>query len=84
MSSSTNGNDRNSHAPNHHLSITASDDTSYNPPFAAIYAAGAGTLVIEDLYGVQATYTVPAGYLLVMRGKRVMAASSATGLVAQF
>lgn len=81
---STNANERGTHPPNLHAPIIPSDVTVHNPPFRAIYAGGAGTLVIEDTNGTQATYAVPAGFLLVMVGRRLMAASSATLLVAQY
>jgi hypothetical protein len=64
------------------VAITAADtDLTYEPK--AIWASGAGTLVItaiDDLTPV--TFTVAAGTLLPIKAKRIAAASTASGLIA--
>jgi len=63
-----------------HRAVTAADaDIS---SFDALYAGGGGTLVITDLDGTVATWTVPAGGYALVTGKRVAAASTATGIIA--
>lgn len=63
------------------LAITAADADLANTP-KAIYAAGAGTLVVtavDDTTPV--TITVLAGAIIPVRAKRIAAASTATGIV---
>jgi len=61
--------------------ITPSDVTRVNA--SSVFAGGAGTVVIEPTGspGVFVTFTVPAGGYVLCQCTRVMAASSATGLV---
>ncbi len=47
----------------------------------AVYAAGAGTLVLTDRDGTVATWTVPAGGYALVECKRVGLASTATGII---
>lgn len=63
-----------------HRAVTAADaDIAM---FDALYAGGAGTLVITDRDGTVVTWTVPAGGYALITGYRVAAASTATGIIA--
>jgi hypothetical protein len=62
-----------------HVAIAAADvDIG---PFDAFYAGVAGTLVLTDVDGTVVTWTLPAGGYALVRGKRVAAASTATGII---
>lgn len=63
-----------------HRAVTAADADIAT--FDALYAGTAGTLVVTDLDGTVVTWTVPAGGYALVMGKRVAAASSATGIIA--
>ena len=64
--------------------MTKSDDTTFNPPTRALYVGGAGDLVVlgaDDTSSV--TFEdVPAGTLLPISVKNVMAATTATLILA--
>jgi hypothetical protein len=64
------------------VAITPADtDLAFEPK--AIWASGAGTLVITAIDDtVAVTLTVAAGTLLPIKARRIAAASTATGLVA--
>ena len=62
------------------FAITPSDTTKFNA--SAIYVGGAGTVIITPSGGgSNVTFTVPAGGYVLCGATRVMAASTATGLV---
>lgn len=61
--------------------VTPSDSASLGNCIG-LYVGGAGTVVVKGANDVQATFTVPAGATLSGRFSRVMAASTATGIVA--
>jgi hypothetical protein len=63
------------------FAITPSDTTRINA--SAVYAGAAGTVIIEPVGnpGSAITFTVPAGGYVLCQCSRVMAASTATGLV---
>lgn len=63
-----------------HIAITASD-TALSQTVDAVFAAGAGTLVMTDRDGTAVTYTVPAGAIIPVQCTKVAAASTATGIV---
>jgi len=62
-----------------HFAITPSDSTVVNAD--ALFVGGAGTVVALDRDGTSATYTVPAGGYVLAYCSKVMAASTATGVV---
>lgn len=70
--------------PTNHQNVTKSDATVYDPPFRALVIGGGGTLVVTSKDGADATYTVQAGQTIVIVGTKVKAATTATGIVAQF
>lgn len=47
-----------------HQAITKSDSTTYDPPLRGLFVGGAGDVVLTDLAGVDASYTVPAGAII--------------------
>lgn len=62
-----------------HVAITAADaDIGL---VDAVYAGGAGTLVLTDRDGTVVTWTVPAGGIASVQCKRVALASTATGII---
>jgi hypothetical protein len=63
------------------VAVTPSDTTRFNA--SAIFAGGAGTVVIEPMnnQGTFVTFTVPAGGYVLCQCTQVRAASTATGLV---
>jgi hypothetical protein len=67
-----------------HENITPSDETVYDPPFRALVVGTAGTLIVTDSLGNDATYTCVAGQTVVIVGNKVKAASTAGGIVAQY
>jgi hypothetical protein len=62
-----------------HIAITPNDSTVLYAD--ALYVGGAGTVVCQDRDGTQVTYTVPAGGQVPTNVTKVMAASTATGIV---
>ncbi len=62
-----------------HVAITPADADI--PMVDAVYAAGAGTLVLTDRDGTVVTWTVPAGGYALVQCVRVAAASGATGII---
>lgn len=62
-----------------HIAITPSDSTVIEVD--ALFVGGAGTVVAQDRDGTQVTYTVPAGGYVWTIVTKVMAASTATGIV---
>lgn len=66
-----------------HQAITPSDVTTYTD-MLAIRAGGAGNLVLKDRAGTSVTYAVAAGEVLRFSAYQVMAASTATAIVAWF
>ena len=68
--------------PSNGLAHTASDTTLLPQGTFAIRNTGAGTLVLKGQNGVSFTVTVLANETFPFAGKYVMAASTATGLVA--
>lgn len=64
------------------VAVTKSDDTVYK--FKSLFVGGAGNVTIKhDESGSAVTYTgVIAGQILPVRGVRVMAATTATNIVA--
>lgn len=62
-----------------HISITPSDSTAIEVD--GIFVGGAGTVVAQDLDGTQVTYTCAASAIIPCRITKVMAASTATGIV---
>jgi hypothetical protein len=86
--------------PQYHAAVTPSDTVAVVPPTNAIQPGGAinsttppkclviggaGNLVVSDLAGNVVTYAVVAGQRVDFRGfKLVKAATSATGIVAQW
>lgn len=63
-----------------HIAITAAD-ADLAQTVDAVFAGGAGTLVLRDKDGTAVTYTVPAGAIVPVTCTRVAAASTATGIV---
>lgn len=63
-----------------HIAITPADN-DLPQPVNAVFAAGAGTLVLTDIDGTVVTWTVPAGGYALVQTKRVAAASTATGII---
>jgi hypothetical protein len=69
------------------IAVTASDVTVYDPPLKALYVGGTGDVAIETYNNVKngegvVTLTAhPVGYVRVGGIRRVMAATTATGLV---
>jgi hypothetical protein len=68
--------------PSNGLAHTPSDTVLLPAGTVAVYALGAGTLVLEGQNGVSFTVTVEAKSIFPFAGARVKAASTATGLVA--
>lgn len=67
--------------PPHALAVTASDATTFTEP-STIYVGTAGTVVVEPLIGGNTvTFTMPAGSVVPVVVKRVLAASTATNMV---
>jgi hypothetical protein len=64
------------------VAVTPSDATLYN--FSGLYVEGAGTVVIEYYDDTTDTFDVPAFSFIPAVGKRVMAASTATGIHALY
>lgn len=62
-----------------HIPITPADVDI--PLVDAVFAAGAGTLVLRDRDGTEVTWTVPAGGYALVQCTRVGAASTATGII---
>lgn len=62
-----------------HFAITPNDSTVIYAD--ALFVCGAGTVVCQDRDGTQVTYTVGAGAQIPVNITKVMAASSATGIV---
>jgi hypothetical protein len=70
-------------APSAFSAITPSDSTVLPSGIQGVWVGGAGNLVVKGLDGVTATFTaVPAGTLIRGQFTRVMAATTATSLVA--
>lgn len=67
--------------PSSFANITTSD-TVPQPKTIGIYVGGAGNLVVKGSDGIQATLAVIAGQYVPGRFSFVMAATTATGLVA--
>lgn len=63
------------------VTVTPSDSTVYSPRLQAIYVAGTGNLVIENSNGDTVTVAVADGSWHYEEIRRVMATTSATGLV---
>lgn len=62
-----------------HIAITAADA---DHQLVDAYQVGTGgTLIVTDRDGTTVTYTVPNGGYVMVQGKRVAAASTATGIV---
>jgi hypothetical protein len=68
-----------------YAAVTASDSTDLGP-VRAVYVAVSGTLVLSTgLTGAGVTFTaVPAGSVLPASCRRILAASTATGIVALY
>lgn len=59
--------------PGHHVAITKSDATVYNPPLLGVYCGAAGTVTIADLDGTLVQYTVVPGVVIPCMATKVMA-----------
>lgn len=71
----------NSQIPAKAAAVTPSDTTRFAA--ACLYVGGAGTLVVEpEGQSSTVTFTMQAGTYLMLRCTRVLAASTATGIVA--
>lgn len=67
--------------PSRAVAITPSDATVYDLG-VTVYAGGAGTVVVEPIVGGNTvTFTVGAGGIVPVICRRVLAATTATGLV---
>jgi hypothetical protein len=64
-----------------HAAITPNDSTTYNPPFRRLYIGGAGTVVITSRFGVDASFTCPAGTTLDVSGIKVKATGTSATLI---
>jgi hypothetical protein len=70
-------------APSAFAAVTPSDSTVLPVGMQSLWVGGAGNLVVKGLDGVTATFTaVPAGTLVRGQFTRVMAATTATNIVA--
>lgn len=69
--------------PGHHIAITKSDVTVYNPPLLSVYCGAAGTVTIADLDGTLVQYTVVAGSTIPVMATKVMSTGTSltTGMV---
>lgn len=67
--------------PTKYANVTPSD-TTVIAPCIGLFVGGAGNVVATGSDDNQATFAVAAGQVLPGRFKRVMAASTATGIVA--
>jgi hypothetical protein len=68
-----------------HAPVVPSDSTTYAPPFRRLFVGGAGAVVVTSRFGVDASYTCPAGTLLDVSGTKVKATgTTATLIVAQY
>jgi hypothetical protein len=65
------------------VAVTASDVTTFDPPTRGLYVGGAGDVAVRMHLGQNnVTFVgVPAGTLLPINVDRVLAASTATGIV---
>ncbi|KQN74982.1 hypothetical protein [Devosia sp. Leaf64] len=64
------------------FAITPSDTTIFDQPTRAVYVGAAGTLAVEMLSGGSVFFEgLPAGAILPVRVRRVLAASTASFLV---
>lgn len=63
------------------VACTPSDDTTYDPPPNGIWVGVTGDLVIEGRDGGQVSLTVPAGSLLPLRPRKVLASTSASEII---
>ena len=66
--------------PTKFFAITPSDTVPVNT-FLGVYVGGAGNVVVAGVDGVQATFIAQAGQYLSGKFHRVMASTTATGLV---
>jgi hypothetical protein len=70
-------------APGSFSAVTKSDTTLLPTGVQSLWVGGAGNVVVQGIDGVTATFTaVPAGTLLRGQFTRVMAATTATNIVA--
>ena len=66
-----------------HVSVTASDSTTYDPPLSFLYVGGAGNVAITDKDGTTVTWVgLAAGSIIPMRCVKVMSTNTtATSIV---
>lgn len=63
--------------------VTPSDSTTFDPPFIGLYVGTGGSLSIVGLAGSAVTFAnVQSGTILPISGTKVMAATTATNVVA--
>jgi hypothetical protein len=67
--------------PSQHIAVTPSDTTSYSPPLRAIFCNAAGDLVVEDIDGTEATYTMLASQQISGAFTKVKAATTVSSLI---
>jgi hypothetical protein len=65
--------------------VTPSDVTVFDPPFRALYIGGDGDVSVVTLGGTTVAFTgAAAGSILPVGGSQVLAATTATGVVALY
>lgn len=65
-----------------HFAVTPSDDTDFTIQPRSLFVGGGGNVAVVDIDGTVATYTVPAGFYLLMRASRVNATgTTATNII---
>ena len=65
------------------VAVTPDDDTHFTPPFRSLYVGTGGNVVIADLHGGVTTWrNVPDGGYVLSGGTRVMAATTASDIIA--
>lgn len=72
-------------APASDYAAVTKSDTTIIDGCRSLYVGGAGDVVLQTIAGVSVTFTgVPAGTILPVRCQKVMAATTATSIVALF
>jgi hypothetical protein len=66
------------------VAVVPSDATTLTPPTRAIYVGGSGNLVLTTSGGDLVTFSVGAGMILPVQAVKVMAATTATSIVAMW